>query len=223
MSINSKEPLTEESDLKAELIFLLKQTKGGYLQPLQQSSENFKNSEECALAIVKQNGFALQFFNENIKQNKTIVMMAVNQNGIALKYAHENLKKDHEIVNSAVKQNKEAKHFAATSVIIDPVHSFFTPQRKVVAGAVIITLAIGATLGAIAFINSAATAPAILTATAIAAGGLTISTGGLALVIGIAFLGALGIGLMAKGFYDQYKKNKEAKVSGFTMIQPYTS
>jgi len=88
-------------------------------------------------------------------------------------------------------------------------HSFFTPQTKKVAiGVAINTTAVAAALGVMGLMISSGPGSAALTATAVTIAGASVSTGGLALVIGLGVLGAIGTGFIIKGIYDNHQRNK---------------
>ena len=89
---------------------------------------------------------------------------------------------------------KHAEHSRSHSNIN---HStFFTPKREFITGGTVNIAAAGIALGAIAFMLSPLPVPALLATTAVTFAGLSLSTGGLALAIGLGVLGAIGIGLM---------------------------
>lgn len=96
-------------------------------------------------------------------------------------------------------------------------HAFFTPAKTVGLGAFATSagvLGAGVVGGAVA-ITATSSAPAVLTSTAAfitgAAASATIGTAGIALLIGLAVLAAIGIGLIIKGAIDQHKEDKLQK------------
>ena len=60
-------------------------------------------SKELSLALVKQNGEALEYVSDELKNDREIVMEAVKQDGCALEYVPNKLRNDKEIVIEAVK------------------------------------------------------------------------------------------------------------------------
>jgi len=89
-------------------------------------------------------------------------------------------------------------------------HSFFTrPTKEVGAGTAINLTAVAAAVGVMGLMAANGPGSAILTATAVTVAGASISTGGLALAIGLAVLGAIGTGLIIKGLHDHHQNNKQ--------------
>ena len=72
--------------------------------------------KHAMLAIVSNNGLALENTSHRFKNDKDIVLAAIKQNGVALKYASENLKNDKEVVLAAVKNDFWAFQDASNSL-----------------------------------------------------------------------------------------------------------
>jgi len=176
----------------------------------------FRNDRDIVLAAVKNNWMAIHLAKPPLNEDKEIFLAAIRQDLGALSCIPKDsgTLKDPD-VEEAIKLEKDKyernKKVEPKPISLPSFYKFFTPKNKFIAGTVMNTAALVATLGAIGFIHSAATAPTLLTATVTAVGGLTISTGGLALALTIAVLSVVGVGLMIKGGYDQYQKNKELK------------
>ncbi len=75
--------------------------------------KELQNDREVVLAVVKQNGKALEFVNEKFKKDRDVVLAAVRRNGLALQFASQELRNDREIVLAAVRQNGLALQFAS--------------------------------------------------------------------------------------------------------------
>ncbi len=80
---------------------------------LQYASDELRGNKAIVLAAVQESGFALQFANEELKNNKEVVLAAVSKNGRALGAASEELKNNEEVVLAAVKQDGNAICFAS--------------------------------------------------------------------------------------------------------------
>jgi len=97
----------------------------------------YPRSREVMLAVVRQNGLALQYGTETLRADQVVVMAAVYQNGLALQYAAETgwverndgsawhymtetLKADPGVVLAAVRQNGCAFQYADERLKADP-------------------------------------------------------------------------------------------------------
>jgi hypothetical protein len=87
----------------------------GFGLTLIQIAENSfdKNNKSALIALVKQDGRALQFASEEMKDNKEIVLIAVKKDGYALQFASERLKDDDEVVSEAIVIFYSALQFAS--------------------------------------------------------------------------------------------------------------
>ena len=99
-------------------IFLAVLSQDGWA--LQLADKSLKKDPEIVQVAVSQNGLALQYANKSLNKVPEIVREAVSQNGFALQYADKSLKKDPEIVLMAVSQNGLALQFTYESLKKDP-------------------------------------------------------------------------------------------------------
>ena len=79
---------------------------------LQWADKMLRKDREIVLAAVQQNGSALRWADKTLCKDRKIVLTAVQKNCSALGCAHETLRKDREIVLAAVQQNGFAIEYA---------------------------------------------------------------------------------------------------------------
>lgn len=87
---------------------------------LQWADKMLRKDREIVLAAVQQNGSALRWADKTLCKDRKIVLTAVQKNCSALGCAHETLRKDREIVLAAVQQNGFAIEYADETLRRDP-------------------------------------------------------------------------------------------------------
>ena len=62
------------------------------------ADESFNKDKEFVVALVKKDGFALEFVDESFAKDKEVVLAAVQQDSFALEHADESLQNDPDIL-----------------------------------------------------------------------------------------------------------------------------
>mmetsp|Transcript_8724 Transcript_8724/g.25878 ORF Transcript_8724/g.25878 Transcript_8724/m.25878 type:complete len:139 (+) Transcript_8724:140-556(+) len=92
---------------------LLRQIEAAFRNATSSCTTMQNNEENLLIAVLTQNGLALQYASRKLKNNEKIVLAAVTQDGSALQYASDGLKNNEEIVLAAVTRNWQALEFAS--------------------------------------------------------------------------------------------------------------
>ena len=72
------------------------------------ASKKIKNNKNIVLAVMKKNGYLLEYTSDELKNDREVVITAIsNSNGQALQYASEQLKNDREVIFTALKYNSD--------------------------------------------------------------------------------------------------------------------
>ena len=81
------------------------------------ASKKIKNDKNIVLAVMKKNGFLLEYTSDELKNDREVVIAAIsNSNGQALKYASEQLKNDREVIFTALKYSSDLLKHASDEI-----------------------------------------------------------------------------------------------------------
>ena len=79
---------------------------------MEHASAELQNDQEIVLAMVNNDGDALEFASDELQNDQEIVLAAVSNEGLALQFAWDELKNDREIVLAAANNDGDASEFA---------------------------------------------------------------------------------------------------------------
>jgi hypothetical protein len=82
-------------------------------------SENLKNDDEVAIAILEKYPKLINALPESIKNNKNIARLVLKVDGMMLKYFSNEIRNDHEIVEIAVQSNPNSYLYASNEIRLD--------------------------------------------------------------------------------------------------------
>jgi len=77
--------------------------------------------KDVVMAVVQQNGLALQNADDKLRDDRAVVLLAVDNNGLALKYASSRLKRCRVVASVAVMNDEDASAFVSRHLRQDPV------------------------------------------------------------------------------------------------------